>query len=279
MFAALAHAARRHVLLVVWFRGGSMSAGDIAGRFHHSWPTTSRHLGVLVEAGLLVQERQGRTRSYRVNQDRLDVVRGWLRWFDAKPGEREEVVMTKPAEKRDVAAKPTDEHIERGAAALRAVAAGFPGAYEEYPWGEVAAKVKGKAFMFMHAGAELSMSCKLPHSHEMALMLPFARATGYGLGKSGWVTSKFGPGEELPIELLRQWLEESYRAIAPKRLLVGGGGEGAAKKVAKPGGAKKVAAKKVAKPGGAKKVAKVVAGKAGVTKKATKVAKKGGARS
>ena len=80
--SALAHAARRHMLLVVWFRGGAMSAGDIAGRFSHSWPTTSRHLRVLEQAGLLAQERDGRTRLYRVRDDKLAVLRRWLAWFD-----------------------------------------------------------------------------------------------------------------------------------------------------------------------------------------------------
>ena len=163
------------------------------------------------------------------------------------------------------------DDIGRNAAALRAVAASFPGAYEEYPWGEVAAKVKGKAFMFMHAGAELSMSCKLPQSHEMALMLPFVSPTGYGLGKSGWVTAKFAAGEELPLALLRAWLEESYRAIAPKRVSAELGAVGVkavaevgAKKVVKVGAKKvvEVGAKKVVKVG-AKKVAKVGAKKVG----------------
>ncbi len=81
--SALAHAARRHMLLVVWFRGGAMTAGEIAARFSHSWPTTSRHLRVLEQAGLLAQEKGGRTRLYRVRPDKLDVVRRWLAWFGA----------------------------------------------------------------------------------------------------------------------------------------------------------------------------------------------------
>jgi DNA-binding transcriptional ArsR family regulator len=82
VFAALAHPARRHILLVVRFRGGSMTAGEIAGRFSCSWPTTSRHLRVLEKAGLLAHEKAGRTRIYRVNNEKLDRVRDWLRWFD-----------------------------------------------------------------------------------------------------------------------------------------------------------------------------------------------------
>jgi len=82
VFKALAHASRRHVLVVVNARGGSMTAGEIAGRFSCSWPTTSRHLKVLVDAGLVRVERRGREWIYVLERERLqDVVGGWLRWF------------------------------------------------------------------------------------------------------------------------------------------------------------------------------------------------------
>jgi DNA-binding transcriptional ArsR family regulator len=81
--AALAHASRRQILMTVHFRGG-MTAGDIAARFHHAWPTISRHLKVLEEAGLLTVERRGRERVYRVDHDKLELLRSWLGWFDAK---------------------------------------------------------------------------------------------------------------------------------------------------------------------------------------------------
>lgn len=68
---------------------------------------------------------------------------------------------------------------------------------------------------------QLSLSLKLPLSGKAALDLPFAEATRYGLGKSGWVTARFGLGAEIPIELLEAWLDESFRAIAPKRLVAG----------------------------------------------------------
>jgi len=83
VFAALAHESRRMILLAIWFRGGSLSAGDIAARFSHSWPTTSRHLKLLVDAGLLAVEREGRSRRYRVATERLALVREWLDWFSA----------------------------------------------------------------------------------------------------------------------------------------------------------------------------------------------------
>lgn len=79
---AIAHPARRQILLTLHFRGGCATAGDIAARFEHAWPTTTRHLRVLEQAGLLQHEREGRTRRYRLNKERLALVSEWLSWFD-----------------------------------------------------------------------------------------------------------------------------------------------------------------------------------------------------
>jgi len=53
VFGALAHPARRRVLLAIYFNGGAMTAGEIAAIFAHAWQTTTRHLQVLEAAGLL----------------------------------------------------------------------------------------------------------------------------------------------------------------------------------------------------------------------------------
>jgi DNA-binding transcriptional ArsR family regulator len=85
VFAALAHASRRQILMTVYFREG-MSAGDIAKRFHYAWPTISRHLRVLEDARLLVHEKKGRQRLYRVDHDRLGLAQEWLDWFKGRRG-------------------------------------------------------------------------------------------------------------------------------------------------------------------------------------------------
>jgi DNA-binding transcriptional ArsR family regulator len=83
VFRALAHPTRRHVLLVIRARGGEMGAGQIAARFSCSWPTTTRHLRVLQDAGLVVVERRGRERVYSVAEEKLRrVVGGWVKWFE-----------------------------------------------------------------------------------------------------------------------------------------------------------------------------------------------------
>ena len=77
---ALAHPARRQILMTVHFRG-EMAAGDIAGRFAHAWPTTTRHLKVLEAAGLVASEKRGRSVVYRVDHERLAVLEEWIAWF------------------------------------------------------------------------------------------------------------------------------------------------------------------------------------------------------
>jgi hypothetical protein len=83
--------------------------------------------------------------------------------------------------------------------------------------------VKGKAFLFMSTGKGdgtfLSLSVKLPVSARFALTLPFASPTEYGLGKSGWITARFDENDDVPIYMLEEWIDESFRAIAPKRVL------------------------------------------------------------
>lgn len=95
-----------------------------------------------------------------------------------------------------------------------------PGVTEDFPWGERVMKVNGKVFVFMGMpdGGGLSLSVKLPESGEEALALPYARRTGYNLGKHGWVSFKFAPADQPDEALLLRYLDESWRAVAPKKL-------------------------------------------------------------
>jgi len=105
---------------------------------------------------------------------------------------------------------------------LRDFAMQYPETTEDHPWGHRAIKGKGKAFVFLGGeknATELSLSVKLPQSRDMAADLPFAEPTGYGLGKSGWVTARFEKVADVPLDLLKTWIDESYRAIAPKKLV------------------------------------------------------------
>ena len=110
--------------------------------------------------------------------------------------------------------------LPRAAAALRKAALAYPEAKEDMPWGHHAIKVRGKTFLFLGADRDtFSLSAKLPSSGGMALNLPFASPTEYGLGKSGWVTATFPRKGPVPLDLLKLWVDESYRAIAPRRLV------------------------------------------------------------
>ncbi|MER6349447.1 MmcQ/YjbR family DNA-binding protein [Streptomyces sp. NPDC001595] len=107
---------------------------------------------------------------------------------------------------------------------VRDFALGLPGAVEEFPWGESVAKVNKKVFVFFgvdDGSHPLGVTVKLRDdtAHAHALTFPGAAPAGYGLGRSGWVSLPLEERGAPSAELLRDWVEESYRAIAPKRLI------------------------------------------------------------
>ncbi|WP_163994633.1 MmcQ/YjbR family DNA-binding protein [Pyxidicoccus caerfyrddinensis] len=167
---------------------------------------------------------------------------------------------------------------------LREVMLALPEATEDFPWGHRSGKVKGKMFaILVLEDSGLTVTTKLPDSNQAALMLPFTAPTGYGMGKSGWVTATFKSGDAVPVELLSQWIHESFRAVAPQKVLkamAAAPAKGAVVKASAPAPKKAAAKKAVAKAGAVKKAAVAKAGavkkaavaKAGAVKKAAKKA-------
>src|SRR5687768_13289712 len=103
---------------------------------------------------------------------------------------------------------------------LRAFGLAYPGAHIKSPWpGHLDLAVNDKTFAYLSIeGEPFGISCKLPKSSGVALMLPFCKPTAYGLGKSGWVSADFS--KDAPdVEMLKAWIDESYRAQAPKSLV------------------------------------------------------------
>jgi predicted DNA-binding protein (MmcQ/YjbR family) len=112
-------------------------------------------------------------------------------------------------------------HTDSILRALRERGLRYPGAHLKSPWpGHLDLAVNDKTFAYLSVDGEpLKISCKLPSSSEVALLLPFCSPTPYGLGKSGWVSARFDDGAEIPVEMLEAWIDESYRAQAPKKLV------------------------------------------------------------
>ncbi len=100
-------------------------------------------------------------------------------------------------------------------ATLRTRALSFPGAWEDHPWGDTVVKAGKKIFAFL---GDASITLKLTEAHEAAMSVPGAKPTAYGLGKAGWVTLPLDAGAP-PVDVLCDWLDESYRNIAPKKLI------------------------------------------------------------
>jgi len=102
---------------------------------------------------------------------------------------------------------------------LRAFALGLPDAWEDHPWGENVAKVGKKVFVFFgqpDAERPFGLTVKVPDSYEVAMALPWAKNPGYRMDRGHWVW--LTPPEDAPLDMLTDWIEESYRAVAPKAL-------------------------------------------------------------
>jgi DNA-binding transcriptional ArsR family regulator len=80
IFAAISHPARRQMLdLLV---EADRSVTTIAGHFKMSRPAVSQHLRILLDAGLVTEERHGRERRYHLMPARLSPVRDWLAHYE-----------------------------------------------------------------------------------------------------------------------------------------------------------------------------------------------------
>ena len=97
----------------------------------------------------------------------------------------------------------------------------LPEAWPDTPWGDRVVKVGKKIFLFL-SGPDSErpvITVKVPVSHDHALSYSEAFPTRYGLGKHGWVTLFVDTVPEQEREVLIDFVEESYRAVATKTLV------------------------------------------------------------
>jgi predicted DNA-binding protein (MmcQ/YjbR family) len=105
---------------------------------------------------------------------------------------------------------------------IRSMASKYPEAEKAFLFGDHEVfRVKKKVFVWLGTTDEggTYLSVKLKDSQNMALMLPFIRPAAYGMAKWGWIDAQFPKGGKLLVELVAQWIDESYRHTAPKKLL------------------------------------------------------------
>ena len=105
--------------------------------------------------------------------------------------------------------------------AIRTFALSLPGTQPKSPWpGHDDVAVNDKTFLYLGVHEDqVSVGVKLRVSGTEVLRLPNAKPMAYGLGKSGWVSIAFDPSAGPPLETIKRWVMESYRAQATKRLL------------------------------------------------------------
>jgi DNA-binding transcriptional ArsR family regulator len=80
VFGAISHPARRRILDLLFETDRSVNT--IAGHFEMSRPAVSQHLRILLDAGLVTEQRHGRERRYRFVPSRLAPVRDWLAHYE-----------------------------------------------------------------------------------------------------------------------------------------------------------------------------------------------------
>jgi DNA-binding transcriptional ArsR family regulator len=80
VFGAISHAARRRMLDLL--ADGDRHVNAIAASFEMSRPAVSQHLRVLLEAGLVTEQRHGRERRYRLAPEPLALVRDWISHYE-----------------------------------------------------------------------------------------------------------------------------------------------------------------------------------------------------
>jgi predicted DNA-binding protein (MmcQ/YjbR family) len=118
---------------------------------------------------------------------------------------------------------------------VRSVAEKYPEAEKAFLFGDHEVyRVKKKVFVWLGDGDQpgsVYVSVKLKDTQGMALTLPHVTPAGYGMAKWGWINADFPKGR-FPAGLVEQWIAESYRHTAPKKLLKqldGGAATGASK--------------------------------------------------
>jgi DNA-binding transcriptional ArsR family regulator len=80
VFTAISHPARRHMLDLLGEADRSVNV--LAGHFKMSRPAVSQHLRILLDAGLVTEQRHGRERRYHFVPDRLGEVRSWIAKYE-----------------------------------------------------------------------------------------------------------------------------------------------------------------------------------------------------
>jgi predicted DNA-binding protein (MmcQ/YjbR family) len=114
-----------------------------------------------------------------------------------------------------------DDPLTSAETFLRGLAMQYPEVSEGFPEGHRELKVKSKLFLILaNTDGVLSVTVKLPDSNAYALMQPYAKPADRGPGESDWVLCQFKPEDELPLDLLEEWVEESYRALASQQLVL-----------------------------------------------------------
>lgn len=104
---------------------------------------------------------------------------------------------------------------------IRSLASSYPEAEKTFLFGDHEVyRVRKKVFVWLGDGESggTYLGLKLKESQHAAMTLPFVKPMAYGMAKWGWVSVDFPKGK-FSLPLVKEWIAESYRYTAPKKLL------------------------------------------------------------
>ena len=105
-------------------------------------------------------------------------------------------------------------------ASLKSFALGLPGAWPDNPWGDSVVKVGKKIFVFLGESEEDSgITVKVPESHDHAMSFDRCHADRLRARQGGLGDDPRRRLADDDAEVLHDFVEESYRNVAPKKLI------------------------------------------------------------
>jgi DNA-binding transcriptional ArsR family regulator len=107
VFAAIAHPVRRRILDLLVEEDRPVNA--IASNFDVSRPAISQHLRVLLDAGLVAEQRHGRERRYRLVPEELAEIYGWLSHYERFWTHRLQSLAERLADDQDTSSRAADD--------------------------------------------------------------------------------------------------------------------------------------------------------------------------
>lgn len=103
---------------------------------------------------------------------------------------------------------------------IRKLALTYPETVEGSSCNKLSFKAGKKAFLYLGLTEEgYNVMLKLVDSYEEAEALAEKQPDHYRPGSNGWIQMEFSCGQSAPAGVMKRWIEESFRSLAPRKIV------------------------------------------------------------